>query len=371
VQYNVRHHCATPGAGTDWVVQGFNATLSGEIRIRNAAGATWFIENPWPGVTEADVKGRTLRILQTRCSHDSTKLEAEWVDWAVSNEERTGTFKPVVKLYGARLVVGKTHTIKGAYGTPVDGVQRVLLDDDHYIENPFSTVDEALGKKFIIDDIDTAKGYSTGTITIRQLVSVDTETSGFSISATLDAKVRLFGAVLQVGKMYTIKSEYVQDSHDCPTVMLNDGHYIENPFDNAAQAIGKTFTITSVNKSKDTAEITINLGGTPTSPTSGSASAVTAVTKHTCEYLDTCTGESSMNGAVYSGTVVITRTVAVGEGVTTGVQISEVAFDYKERFIAQSDEAAKAVILSTALIANPKLSVNDPRTPIEVRLQKF
>lgn len=78
-----------------------------------------------------------------------------------------------------------------------------------------------------------------------------------------------------------------------------------------------------------------------------------------------------MNGAIYSGVVVRTRTVPAGEGVSTGVQKSDIVHSMPN-FVALNDEAAKAIILADAInkLAG-KLDVSDPASPVEVKIQKL
>ncbi len=84
--------------------------------------------------------------------------------------------------------------------------------------------------------------------------------------------------------------------------------------------------------------------------------------------------EGTMVGNVYSAVVVRTKTVAAGEGlVATSVQTSEIV-STKSNFIALSDEMARAVALSEAMVVDGKptgLRVDDPTQPVEVRLAKF
>lgn len=82
-------------------------------------------------------------------------------------------------------------------------------------------------------------------------------------------------------------------------------------------------------------------------------------------------GASKMVGQVYSAAVVRTKTVAAGEGVNTGVQVSEVV-STKTGYIASSDEVARAIALAEAIVdSKGTLNPNDPTQPVEVRLSKF
>lgn len=80
--------------------------------------------------------------------------------------------------------------------------------------------------------------------------------------------------------------------------------------------------------------------------------------------------ETHMNGKVYNGQVIRTRTVQAGEGVSAGVQVSDVLFSLNN-FVASSDAQAQ-LVLGAAAARDPKLKdvkFDDPVAPIEVRVQ--
>ena len=80
--------------------------------------------------------------------------------------------------------------------------------------------------------------------------------------------------------------------------------------------------------------------------------------------------ESVMNGNVYKGVVVRNKVVAQGEGVTTGVNVSEIVFEQTESFIAANESMAKAQILVDAKLSlKDKLDLKSLLQPLEVILK--
>lgn len=80
-------------------------------------------------------------------------------------------------------------------------------------------------------------------------------------------------------------------------------------------------------------------------------------------------GGTHMTGKVYKGYVVQTVTVAAGEGVATGKEISKVVFAVDEPFVAASDEVAKAVVTAKAVVGlGAKFDWADPVKPVEIKL---
>lgn len=78
--------------------------------------------------------------------------------------------------------------------------------------------------------------------------------------------------------------------------------------------------------------------------------------------------ETVMNGVVYIGFVVRTKTVAAGIGVTTGKEISQVIFNSEPK-VYPNAESARANILAQAKIKLDKdLDLEDPTQPVEVKL---
>lgn len=272
---------ATPKLDSVWIVDSYYAGGSSlrpksHIYITNL-GTKYFVGNPWADedLSVADIKGRKLKVTQERTGESKLYVEFEWVNQFDTGTTVTtltiGSMKPIINLHGAALKLDNVYQIQKFYDR-IGGNDTMSLTDGHYVENPWSTREEAIGKHFRV----VAQG------------------DGYNIP---------YGSAM-------IAEEFVRDA---------------------------SF-------------------GTPT----------------TSDVAPTAPRSTHMNGAVYSGVVVRTRTVAAGVGIATGVQISEVAFDYKERFIAQTDEQAKAVILTTASIAlKDGLNINDPAAPVEVRLQKF
>lgn len=83
-------------------------------------------------------------------------------------------------------------------------------------------------------------------------------------------------------------------------------------------------------------------------------------------------GGKGMEGAVYDGVVVRTRTGAV-EGTACCTKRSEVVFATTVGFVAPSDEAAKQIVVAQAL-GGKKLTAEDladTAAPIEVKLRKW
>src|SRR3990167_9769240 len=72
-------------------------------------------------------------------------------------------------------------------------------------------------------------------------------------------------------------------------------------------------------------------------------------------------GIREMNGSLYDGIVVKNKTVPAGEGVSTGVQISEVIYT-KSSFAAPNDDVAKSIVLAEATPNPPRVY---PTTKVE------
>lgn len=73
-----------------------------------------------------------------------------------------------------------------------------------------------------------------------------------------------------------------------------------------------------------------------------------------------------MNGQVYTGHVVKTKTIQAGEGVHSGVQKSEIVFTTSRPVIAASIGAAKNIILALAARQDSKLDLENPTEILEV-----
>lgn len=84
----------------------------------------------------------------------------------------------------------------------------------------------------------------------------------------------------------------------------------------------------------------------------------------------TAAGGVSMNGGVFVGAVVRTKTVPAGEGVTSSVAKSEVIYTSPAPFLALNKAAAIAQILLAAA-AQDELVLDDPTQPVEVKLLQF
>lgn len=91
--------------------------------------------------------------------------------------------------------------------------------------------------------------------------------------------------------------------------------------------------------------------------------------EHSVASVNSSEKESSMNGQVYKGVVVRNKTVAQGEGVTTGAQVSEVIFESPKSFICASADMARAKVLVDAKLALKEgLDLEDVLQPVEVKL---
>lgn len=77
-----------------------------------------------------------------------------------------------------------------------------------------------------------------------------------------------------------------------------------------------------------------------------------------------------MKGAVYEAVVVQTETVAVAEGVATGVEKSKIVHE-TGKFVALSADGAKAVALADAIKKVEGLDPSDPTKPVEVFIKTF
>lgn len=75
---------------------------------------------------------------------------------------------------------------------------------------------------------------------------------------------------------------------------------------------------------------------------------------------------TNMNGQVYTGHVVKTKTIQAGEGVHSGVQKSEIVFTTSRPVIAASIGAAKNIILALAARQDSKLDLENPTEILEV-----
>lgn len=80
--------------------------------------------------------------------------------------------------------------------------------------------------------------------------------------------------------------------------------------------------------------------------------------------------ESTMNGKIYNGQVIRTRTVQAGEGVSAGTQVSEVLFS-KNNIVAGSDAQAQLILSAAAArdLSLKDVKFDSPVEPIEVRVQ--
>lgn len=79
--------------------------------------------------------------------------------------------------------------------------------------------------------------------------------------------------------------------------------------------------------------------------------------------------EDSMTGMAYRGVVVRSKTVVAGEGVTTGVVISEIVYETPKSFIAANAEMARAKILVDAKLAlKDALDLENTLVTLEVKL---
>ena len=75
-----------------------------------------------------------------------------------------------------------------------------------------------------------------------------------------------------------------------------------------------------------------------------------------------------MTGKIYDAVVVRTKTVPAGEGVSTGVQVSEVVHS-KVNFSAPNDDVARAIVLSEA--GAKAVKIDDELQPVEVKLRAW
>lgn len=144
-----------------------------------------------------------------------------------------------------------------------------------------------------------------------------------------------------VGKVYFVEAPYGSDKVYITRDLKNPGcylGYVENP----GLEMGGSFKVDAV--VGDSWDI---------SPISGAS-----------------TTGAKMTGNVYSAVMVRSKTVAAGEGVTTGVVQSEVVYT-KENFVALSDDTARAIALAEAITKVAGLDVTDPTKPIEVKLAKY
>ena len=137
----------------------------------------------------------------------------------------------------------------------------------------------------------------------------------------------------------------LQLEQDHPTAYHKKGSrygYIEDP----RLPDGTVFTLEDLSMDDDTAEVHIVCS--PTTP----------ITQ----------GAITMTGNVFEGVVVKTITVPAGEGVTSGVQKSEIVLTIAP-FAAKDVESAKAIVLAAAIAKG--LKVDDPVVVVEVKVRQY
>lgn len=160
-------------------------------------------------------------------------------------------------------------------------------------------------------------------------------------------------------------------------------NYIESPYANPADAVGKAFKVIAGDSTNwAIEEVPVDQVGRAASAGVAAVPASTLgehfaynskidniATSSIKSEPSTIVKESVMNGTVYSGIVVRSKTVAAGEGVTTGVQISEVVYGPTAPKVYPNAAMASAAILAAAkLELNDALNLEDVRQPLEVKL---
>lgn len=307
------------------------------VKATTGDHTVWWIKN-FLGPTWAGKKFKVIDI--------DPPCHVELID-PTTEVVKGGEYRRRIDRFGATLIVGETYTIDTFWDGPERNI--VNLTDGHYVQNPFLDKGLHVGRSFKVTGTDggdaiielipasesVKRGCGTkGCFNLPELIKVGTPTR-YSYCAKCSPNAT------------TIKTDgsgpvCAMSGCSNPTELMDSKTDYWSFCPPCREDIKK--------RSSQASTISYDIETPLPSSTSSSK-------------------ESAMNGTVYSGHVVRTKTVAAGEGVTTGVQHSEVVYSTTKPVITSSPDNARALILAKAVIAlDGELDLEDPTTSVEVKL---